>query len=52
MGAMKTVAQLEADWVTQGNIAKVRMALAAEKNEAKRAGLEKLLAEQLALLTD
>ena len=47
----KTVAELQAEWVTRGNIAKIQASLDAETNDSKRAGLEKLLAEQRALLT-
>ena len=48
---MNTAAQQQSDLITQKNIAKLRAVLGEETNEAKRAGLEKLLAEQLDLLT-
>jgi hypothetical protein len=50
LGMTKTVAQIQAEWFTHGNIAKIQATLDAETNESKRAGLEKLLAEQKALL--
>jgi len=48
---MNDAAQARANLVTQSNIDKVRAALAAETNLDRRAGLEKLLTEQLNLLT-
>jgi hypothetical protein len=51
-GAMtdKTSAQVEADWVTHGNIARIKAQLDREPNEGKRRGLEELLAEQRKLI--
>lgn len=46
----KTSAQVEADWVTHGNIARINAQLDREPNEGKRRGLEELLAEQRKLI--
>ena len=46
----KTVAQVEAEWVTQGNIARLKYALAAETDPGRRKWLEGLLDEQRGLI--
>jgi hypothetical protein len=46
----KTIQQVEAEWVTHGNIARLKYALAAEKNPGRRTWLEGLLTEQRALM--
>jgi hypothetical protein len=46
----KTIAQVRADSITHGNIARLQAQLDAERNESRRAGLEKVLAEQRLLL--
>ena len=46
----KTSAQVEADWVTHGNIARIKAQLDREPNEGKRRGLEELLTEQRKLI--
>jgi hypothetical protein len=47
----KTGAQLQKDWVTHGNIARVQAQLDREPNPGKRKALEELLAEQRNLLS-
>jgi hypothetical protein len=47
----KTLAQLEADWATQGKIAALNAKLAIELDDAKRAALEKLIAIHKAAIT-
>lgn len=46
----KTAAQLQAEWVTHGNIARVQAQLDREPNQGKRKALEELLAEQRKLV--
>ncbi len=46
----KTVAQIQADWVTHGNIARVQAQLDREPNAGKRKALEALLTEQRKLI--
>ena len=46
----KTVAQIREESVTRANIARFQAQLDAESNESRRAGMEKLLAEQRLLL--
>jgi hypothetical protein len=46
----KTVAQVEAEWVANGNIARLEYALAAETDPGRRTWLEVLLTEQRALV--
>jgi hypothetical protein len=46
----KTKAQVEAEWVTHGNITRLECALECETNEGRRVWLEGLLQEQLALI--
>jgi DNA-directed RNA polymerase specialized sigma24 family protein len=42
----KTVEQLQADWVSHGNIARLQAKLASEQNEGVRKALEALLARE------
>lgn len=46
----KTAAQLQAEWVTHGNMARFQAQLDREPHEGKRKALEELLAEQRALV--
>ncbi len=46
----KTVAQLQAEWVTHGNIARLQSRINSEADEGKRRGLEELLVEQRKLI--
>ncbi len=47
----KTVAQMQAEWVTHGNIARLQYVLKSETDEGRRKWLGGLLQEQLALVT-
>jgi hypothetical protein len=47
----KTVAQVEAEWITSGNIARLERALERETNDGRRIWLEGLLKEQRTLAT-
>ena len=47
----KTVAQMQSEWVTHGNIARLQYALDAEKDGGRRKWLGGLLQEQLDLVT-
>jgi hypothetical protein len=42
----KTVEQLQADWVSHGNIARLQAKLASEQNQGVRKTLEGLLARE------
>jgi hypothetical protein len=42
----KTIAQVETEWVTHGNIARLQCSLERETNEGRRVWLEGLLKEQ------
>jgi hypothetical protein len=42
----KTMAQLQADWVSHGNIGRLQAKLASEPNEAVRKSMEELLARE------
>ena len=46
----KTIAQVQAEWTTHGNVSRIQCALELEMNDARRAGLEALLKEQLAIV--
>jgi hypothetical protein len=46
----KTRAQLQADWVSHGNIARLQAKLASEQNEGVRRSLEELLARERAAI--
>ncbi len=46
----KTVAQLQAEWVTHGNIARLQSKLNSEADVGKRKCLEELLVEQRKLV--
>ena len=46
----KTAAQVQAEWVTHGNIARFQAQLDRERNEGKRKALEELLVEQRKLI--
>ena len=46
----KTMAQLQADWVSHGNIARLQAKLASEQDEAVRKSLEELLARERAAI--
>ena len=45
----KTIAQTHAEWITHGNISRLRYALDMEKDAGRRTWLEGLLQEQLDL---
>ncbi len=45
----KTVMQTQAEWITHGNISRLRYSLDAEKDAGRRKLLEGLLQEQLAI---
>ncbi len=45
----KTIAQTHAEWITHGNIARLRYALDLEKDVGRRTWLAGLLQEQLIL---
>ncbi|MEY4708173.1 MAG: hypothetical protein RJB58_1896 [Pseudomonadota bacterium] len=47
----KTGAQLQADWITHGNIARMQAQLDRETNAGKRKVLEELLVEQRKLIS-
>lgn len=47
----KTGAQLQADWITHGNIARMQAQLDREANAGKRKVLEELLVEQRKLIS-
>ena len=49
--ADKTVAQVRAEWVTHGNIARFQAQLDRELNPGKRKALEELLVEQRKLIS-
>lgn len=42
----RTVAQMDAEWIAHGNIARLKYTLEHEANEARRTWLEGLLKEQ------
>jgi hypothetical protein len=44
MPMQKTIAQLQADWVTQGKIASIQARLASEQDPEIRKSLEEMLA--------
>ena len=44
----KTIAQVEAEWITHGNVARLEYSLKSETNEGRRKWLEGLLQEQRA----
>ena len=46
----KTVEQLQADWVSHGNIARLQAKLASEQNEGIRKSLEESLARERAAI--
>ena len=46
----KTVIQTQAEWITHGNISRLRYSLDAEKDAGRRKLLEGLLQEQLDLV--
>jgi hypothetical protein len=46
MPMQKTIAQLQADWVTQGKIASIQSRLASEQDPEVRKSLEAMLAAQ------
>jgi hypothetical protein len=45
----KTIAQTHAEWITHGNISRLRYSLDVEKDAGRRTWLEGLLQEQLSL---
>jgi len=47
----KTGAQLQADWITHGNITRMQAQLDRETNAGKRKVLEELLVEQRKLIS-
>lgn len=47
----KTIAQIELEWRTYGNISRLRCALERERNVGRRTLLAKLLNEQRELVT-
>jgi hypothetical protein len=47
----KTVAQLESEWTTHGNVARLMRALESETIESRRVWLEGLLKEQRELVS-
>jgi hypothetical protein len=46
----KTIAQMDAEWIAHGNIARLQQSLKAEQDEGRRKHLVGLLKEQLELL--
>jgi hypothetical protein len=47
----KTIAQLQADWVTHGKIARIQARLASEQDPEVRRSLEVMLAQQRAAMS-
>lgn len=47
----KTIAQLQADWVTHGKIASIQARLASEQDPEVRKSLEAMLAQQRAAMS-
>jgi hypothetical protein len=47
----KTIAQLQADWVTHGKIASIQARLASEQDPEVRKSLEMMLAQQRAAMS-
>ena len=45
----KTIAQMQAEWITHGNISRLQYSLDAEKDAGRRKWLGDLLQEQLAI---
>jgi hypothetical protein len=43
----KTIAQMQAEWITHGNISRLKHSLDAEKDAGRRKWLGELLQEQL-----